>query len=373
MSPTRRDFVQSTTAAGAALSLGIVGPAFAEDREIPKTAKRLRILILGGTGFIGPHMVRYALKRGHTVTLFNRGRTNTHLFPEVAKLVGDRDGNLEALKGREWDAVIDNSGYAPRNVRDSAQLLKNAVRQYLFTSTRAVYAGFNQANMHENAPLGMLEVPKAEWEGYGPLKVLCEEEVEKAFPGRATVARPPLIVGPGDRSDRFTYWVARIDRGGEVMAPGDPTHPVQFIDVRDLAGFYIRMLEHGDVGTYNVEGPEAPLSMAEMLYGIRAVTNAVISFTWVDTDFLLKNDVEPFRDMPAWRPPRGYYENYQRMNISRALEKGFTFRPLAETAKDTLEWHKSRPYEQQSSLRAGISSEREVEVLAAWDGWTGRS
>lgn len=227
---TRREFLANAAALSGTLGLGM--PLLASEPP-PKTDKPLRILILGGTGFIGPHQVRYAMARGHKLTLFNRGRTNPGLFPDIELLEGDRNGKLDALKGREWDVVIDNPATLPRWVRDSAQLLKNSAKQYIFISTVSVYAEGIKPGADETAPLATTTDPNPEkvtGENYGALKALAEKEAEKAFPGRTTIIRPTLIVGPGDQTDRFTYWPVRIDRGGEVLAPGDPRDPVQLID-----------------------------------------------------------------------------------------------------------------------------------------------
>lgn len=367
---TRRRFLE-VTAGAAALGLaaplrplagsGLVGHGVQERRS-----EGLDVLILGGTGFIGPHVVSHAMARGHRITLFNRGRTNTHLFPEAEKLVGDRNDDLTALEGRTWDAVIDNSGYTPDQVELSVQLLRNSVGQYLFTSTRAVYRDFTPDVMDEDAPLGPADVPEEQWEGYGPLKVLAERAVEAGFGARSTIVRPPIIVGPGDRTDRFTYWVDRIDDGGEIMAWGDPDDPVQFIDVRDLAEFFVHLLEQGTPGVFNAEGPEASLSSGELLYGIRGVTTTPTSFTWVDWDFLIGRGEEPQGSLPFWQPPRGRYLNYGRMVNTRAVEAGLRFRPLAVTAKETLDWHRTRGVAQQERLRVGLSKAREAELLEAW-------
>ncbi len=336
----------------------------------PRPASRpLRILILGGTGFIGPAQVRYALQRGHRITLFNRGRTNPTLFPEVERLQGDRNGDLEALKGREWDAVIDNPASLPRWVRQSAQLLKDAAQTYCFVSTISVYSDNSIVGMDESGPVGTLDNPDTEeitGETYGPLKALCEKEAERAFPGRALIIRPGLIVGPGDPSDRFTYWPVRVDAGGEVLAPGEPADPVQLIDARDLGEWMIRMVEQQAAGTFNATGPVSRLSMAEMLYGIRAVTSAPVSFTWVPAEFLEEQQVQPWSHMPVWVPPRNGMEGFSTVNCSRAIARGLSFRPLAETARDTLEWFKGLPEERRSGLKAGLSREREAEVLARW-------
>jgi len=367
----RRDFLGAFTTA----TLGVSTPpldlgtpwSFFDPGLIPNDQRRaLRILILGGTGFIGPHQVRYALSRGHAVTLFNRGRTNTHLFPDVEKLVGDRDGNLETLKGQQWDVVLDNSGFEPRIVRDSARLLADAVGQYLFVSTQSVYASRTVIDQDETGAVGREGVPEDQWDGYGPLKALCEREVQRAFPGRSTIVRPPVIVGPGDASDRFTYWVDRVNRGGEMLAPGSPDDPTQFVDVRDLTHWMIRCLENTVTGVYNATGPLAPLGMGGMLYGIRAVTTSEVSFTWVDESFLREHGVRPFSDMPLWQPPVGRTAGFFRMNADRAQAQGLTYRPLADTAADTLEWWRSEPPDRQNNMRAGLSAVREAEVLAAW-------
>lgn len=369
MSTTRREFLQLSAAATGAMCLRGFNHALVQGAAVGAADKPLRILILGGTGFIGPHQVRHAVARGHTLTLFNRGRTNPQLFPEVEKLRGDRDGDLEALKGREWDAVIDNSASIPRWVRDSAQLLKDAVGQYLYISTLSVYQGFPEPRMDEMAPVRTIDDPTIEevtGRTYGALKALCEREAQRAFPGRATIVRPGLIVGPGDPTDRWTYWPVRIDRGGEVLAPGDRTDLVRYIDARDLGEWCVHMLEQRELGVYNAVGPKSHLTIAEMLYGIRAITSVAISFAWVNADFLAEHGVRPWSDMPAWLPPREGNEGYGSISRARAIEKGLTFRPLAVTAVDTLDWWKSLPEERRSQPRAGLSAEREAEVLAAW-------
>jgi len=328
--------------------------------------RALRILILGGTGFIGPHQVRYALSRGHTVTLFNRGRTNTHLFPDVEKLVGDRNGDLEALRGRDWDVVLDNSGFSPRVVRDSAQLLADSVGQYLFVSVLWVYADRSIIDQDETGAVGMPGVSEDQWEGLGPLRALSEREVQRALPGRSTIVRPPVIVGPGDPSHRFSYWVTRVDRGGEVLAPGTPDDPTQFIDVRDLTQWMVHCLEEGVTGVYNATAPDPPLTMAETLYGMRAVTNSAVRFTWVDASFLAEHGVKGFTELPLWFPAEGPTAGFFRMNGDRARARGLTVRPLAETVAGALEWWKAQPAERRARLGVAISAEREVELLTAW-------
>lgn len=366
----RRDFFRASALMGGAFGLRGFGDPGSGGPPSPPPQDVKRILILGGTGFIGPHMVRYARARGHKLTLFNRGRTNPHLFPDLEKLVGDRNGDLTALEGRTWDAVIDNSGYTPQQLEATGRILQGAVGQYVFTSTRAVYNDFTPEHMDEDAPLGgnmygMKGVPPEKWEGYGPLKVLSEWEIQKYFPDRLAILRPVVIVGPGDRSDRFTYWVVRVDRGGEVLSPGKPTEAIQYIDVRDLAEFFIRVVEDRTTGVYNVVGPER-LSWAEMFYGIRAVTSTPVSFTWVPVDFLIEHGVRPYVELPMYRAPRGEWKNIFHQDNSLAKAKGLTFRPLAVTAKDTLDWFRSLPAERQATLRTGCPPELEAEVLAAW-------
>lgn len=366
---TRRDFLQTTAIAGGGLSLGLAGCSNSENSGIRRARNPLNILILGGTSFIGPAQVEYALARGHTITLFNRGRTNPHLFPEVEKLRGDRNNDIEALKGREWDVVIDNHPSIPRWVRMTAELLKDSARQYVFVSSLSVYSDNSIIGQDENGPVATIDDPTIEQitgATYGALKALCEQEAEKAFPGRATNIRPGLIVGPGDRSDRYTYWPVRIDRGGEVLAPGDPLDPVQVIDVRDLGEWMILMVEESVFGVFNATGPEKPLPIGDMLGSIKKAIGSDATFTWVNADFLQEQRVQPWSHMPVWFPPRGNMAGFGRFDCSRAIAAGLTFRPHEITARDTLEWHKTRPEEERTNLRAGLSAEREAEVLQAW-------
>jgi 2'-hydroxyisoflavone reductase len=343
--------------------------------------KPMRILILGGTGFTGPYQVQYALSRGHKVTTFNRGKTHPGELPkEVEQLVGDRNGQLEALKGRQWDVAIDNPTTLPVWVRDAAQILKGNVDRYVFTSTISVYKD-SKTGPDENAPLQTyegtdpyketLESMKANgFKLYGPLKVLSEKEAEKWFPGKTLIIRPGLIVGPRDESDRFTYWPVRIDRGGEVLAPGNPKDSVQYIDGRDLAEWTIRMAENGQTGIYNATGPARPTGIGEMLDGIKTALKSNAKFIWVDEKFLTAQKVEAWSDMPVWA---GAEDGITRTNISRALSAGLTFRPLDVTARDTLAWFKSRPQDRQLHMKAGLTPEREAEVLTAWREQAGKS
>src|SRR5438876_2638120 len=370
MNSTRRRFIKLSAAVGGAFGLGIRSTKLLAE----KSGKPLRILILGGTGFIGPNEVRYALSRGHKVTTFNRGKTHPNELPsEVEQLIGDRNGQLDTLKGRKWDVVIDNPTTLPAWVRDSAQILKGNVERYVFISTISVYADTSKG-VDENAPLAKyegadpyketLEAMKASgYKTYGPLKTLSEKEAEKWFPGKTLIIRPGLIVGPSDETDRFTYWPVRIDRGGEVLAPSKPSDPVQFIDARDLAEWTIRMAENRETGIYNATGPAKPLEIGQMLDEIKDALHSNATFTWLPAEFLQQQKVEAWSDMPVWA---GDELGLARTNISRALAKGLMFRTLAETARDTLAWFKSLPQDRRSKLHAGLTPEREAEVLATW-------
>ncbi len=383
MPSTRRDFLKTGTVLGGALgaglgatlvpgALGAASPDPAPARPAGRAPKPLRMLILGGTGFIGPHQVRYAQERGHTVTLFNRGRTNPGLFPNVEKLQGDRAaGDYKSLAGREFDVVIDNPTMYPRWVREAGAALKGRAKQFVFVSTISVYAANDTPWADETAAVGTTDTPNDEdpqkrGQLYGPLKALSEQEAERAFPGRATIIRPGLIVGPGDLSDRFTYWPVRVRKGGEILAPGAPLDVVQVIDARDLSEFIVRCAEEQVVGTYNVTGPRSPLTMGEMLGAMRAqVPNSDAQFVWGDADFLQEQKVRGWSDMPVWIPPRGPTAGFTRRSIKKALDKGLTFRPLAETVRDTLAYYDQQTEERKAQLRAGIAAAREQEVLAA--------
>jgi 2'-hydroxyisoflavone reductase len=379
MSPTRRNFLKLSALAGGSLGIGLIADSSNLARaSVSQAAKPLRLLILGGTGFTGPFQVRYALSRGHEVTVFNRGKTHPGELPkEAEQLIGDRNGRLDALKGRQWDVVIDIPTTLPVWVRDVASILKGNVDRYVFISTTSVYSD-NRPRLDENGPLAKYAGADAMKETqatmraspvplYAPLKVLSEREAEKWFPGKTLIIRPGLIVGPGDESDRFTYWPVRIDRGGEILAPGDPdTDTVQFIDARDLAEWTIRMAEQGTTGIFNATGPDSKLSMGKMLREIKKVTNTESRFTWVDTDFLLAHGVSPWNELPVWVAPRGPEQGFKAINNKRAVKNGLTFRPIPETARATLEWFRKQPAERQARLRSGISPAREAEVLAAW-------
>ena len=376
MKRTRRDFLKQSAIVGGSVSLGLMsgGSAFTNAAKV----KPLKILILGGTGFTGPFQVRYALSRGHAVTVFNRGKTHPGELPKAAEqLLGDRNGQLDALKGRKWDVVIDNPTTLPVWVRDAAQILQGNVDRYVFISTISVFADVSKPGTDENGPLAKYAGADAMKETvatlrasnyglYGPLKVLSEQEAEKWFPGKALVIRPGLIVGPGDETDRFTYWPVRVARGGEVLAPGDGNDPVQFIDARDLSEWTIRMVEQGTVGTYNATGPKQTLTMGKLLDGIKQATKSDARFTWAETQFLAAQKVWAWSDMPVWIPAEGEHLGFSRISIAKALGKGLKFRSVADSTNATLEWFRKQPPERQAKLKAGITAEREAAVLAAW-------
>lgn len=338
----------------------------------------MRILILGGAGLTGPHQVRYALARGHSVTLFNRGRTP--LPPDLAgveQLHGDRAaGDLSVLDGREWDVCIDNPTTLPAWARDATQRLAGKVGRYVFVSTISVYADLSRP-VAEDDPLLQYAGPDpyaetmdslraSGFELYGPLKACSEREVQRHFPAAAAIVRPGLIVGPGDASDRFTYWPLRVRRGGEVLAPGSPHDPVQLIDARDLAEWTIRLAEQGGTGVFNATGPHPALTFGAMLEGMRDAIDAPATFTWVPASFLAAQQVAEWSDLPAWVPDDGESTGMMRADIRRALAAGLTFRPLEETVRDTLAWFDALPAERRATLRAGLAPEREQAVLAAW-------
>ena len=378
MTTDRRTFLRLTAIAGGTAAVSSLPSVSALMNATTNSVKPLRILILGGTGFTGPFQVEYALSRGHKVTVFNRGRTHPGILPkETEQLIGDRNGPLDALKGRQWDVCIDVPTTLPVWVRDAAQILKGNVDRYVFISTLSVYANVKKPGADESTPLMKYEgadamketsetLRKSNYGLYGPLKALSEAEAEKWFPGKALIVRPGLIVGPGDETDRFTYWPMRVERGGEVLAPGAPSDPVQFIDARDLAEWIIRMAEQGTVGAFNAVGPKEKSGMGWMLDGIKKATKSNAQFTWADADFLAAQKVQAWSDMPVWVPPRGDEGGFAMISIKKALAKGLTFRSLADTTQATLEWFHKQPPERQAKLHAGITGEREKEVLAAW-------
>jgi 2'-hydroxyisoflavone reductase len=327
------------------------------------------LLIIGGTGFLGRHLVEAALGEGHRATLFNRGLSGPWLFPEVEKIEGDREGDLSPLLGRRWDAVIDTCGYVPRAVRASAGLLADAVHHYTFVSSISVYSDAIEPGADEEAPVQELSDPTVEEvteETYGGLKALCERAAEEVMPGRVLNVRPGLISGPHDPTDRFTYWPRRISVGGEVLAPDHEGRRVQYIDVRDLAAWIIKMSQQRRTGTYNATGPDYELQMGRLLQECEAVGGAGAQLVWVSEDFLEENEVEPFTELPLWLPRK--YAALLDIDCSRAIEAGLTFRPLAETIEDVLDWDRARTAGREPA--AGLRPEREQELLRAWHGAT---
>ena len=337
----------------------------------------MKLLVLGGTVFLGRHVVDVALERGFDVTLFNRGQHGAELYPQLEHLHGNRDpqkdDGLAALEnavkaGRSWDAVVDTSGYVPRIVRASAEVLKDAVKHYAFVSSISVYPSFPEAGMDESAAVAELEDPNTEEVGpnYGALKVACERAVESVMPGRALHVRAGLIVGAHDQTDRFTYWPVRIARGGDVLAPGSPELLTQWIDAADLASWMVQMLERGLMGTFNVTGQ--PMRLGDVFDAVLKHTPTDARLTWVDESFLAEHQVPPWmgeNSLPLWIPSGdASYAGFAQVGIQKALENGLQFRPLELTLKDTLSYANSRPADH--VWRSGLSVEREQELLEAW-------
>lgn len=373
---TRRRFLTTTALAGSALGASALVPD-ALAALIQPAPRPLRILVLGGTGFIGPHQVRHAVARGHTVTLFNRGRTNPGLFKGMSGIeerIGDRapnPGNYDALKTGEWDVVIDNPTTRPRWVREAAAAVKGRAGQYVFISTISVYARNDTPGADETAAVATTTTPDVESGPefpplYGPLKALAEQEAQRAFPGRATIIRPGLIVGVGDATDRFTYWPVRISRGGTVLAP-PADDPVQIIDARDLAEWTIRCCEQQVYGVFNATGPAARFTVRQMVEGIRGATGANATFVHASSEFLAAQQppVRGWSDLPVWVPPQGETAGFTQRSIARAVAKGLTFRPFADTVKETLAFYNAQSEERKAQLRAGLAADREAAVLAA--------
>ena len=373
---SRRAFLGQVATTAGAVQLGGVAQAFGSWPGVgpqDPPARPLRILILGGTGYIGPYQIRYALSRGHQITIFNRGRTPPVLFPEifdrVERLIGDRNSDLEALRGREWDVVIDNSGRQPAQVQASAELLRDAVGRYLFVSTLSAYADRSIIDQDESGVIGItgtLEERQGYGGSYGLLKAQCEEAALEVFGDRLTLPRPGAIVGPGDPIDLFTYWLLRIDRGGEMLTPSPADNPFQVIDVRDATEFMIRLVERDLGGAYNVTGPAEPLTWGRVFETMREATGSDVRFTWIDADFLLAQDVDPFTELPLWMPHRGPTAGFHRFSAAKARAAGLTYRPLTVTVSDLLAWCREQPPERWANLRTGLSPEREREVLDAW-------
>jgi 2'-hydroxyisoflavone reductase len=321
--------------------------------------------------FLGRVLVEAALQNGHEITLFNRGQTHPELFPEVTRLRGDRRaGDLKALKGYTWDVVIDTSGYEPGVVSATARLLAGATRLYVFISTISVYAALPEKGMDEVAPLAQLPPGtdpnvRVTMETYGAQKVLCEQAAESALPGQVLTIRPGLIVGPYDPSDRFTYWPWRAAQGGQVLAPNRPEMEVQFIDVRDLSDWTLRMVEAQQTGIFNATGPLAPLPMGNLLETCRQVSGSDARFTWADERFLLENGAQPWSELPLWLSESDPDNaGASAVSIQRALNAGLTFRPLTDTVQATLAWAALRPSDH--VWRAGLPREKEDRLLALY-------
>lgn len=357
----RRDILK--LAGAAACAAGLSGGAFAR-------AKPLKVLILGGTGFIGPHFVRVLGDAGHTVTLFNRGKRDPEVKSGVEQLIGDRNGQIDALRGRDWDVVVDNSGYTTKQVRATAELLKGHVQHYLFISSISVYADFKKAGIDEDYPLATLSDPDTDQvtgETYGGLKALCEKIVQTTYGANSTIIRPSYIAGPGDPTDRFTYWPWRVSTGGDMIAPGAPTDPFQYIDVRDLADFVRRCVEKRVRGAYNLCVPDGFVTIGSLLETSRKLTGADTTFHWAPPEFLERNEIigEKAKGnfMPIWQSAASDDAGIVRCRNDRAREKGLKVRALEDTIRDTLEWQRRRPAERQT-LRAGLTLDAEKELLA---------
>lgn len=361
---TRRSFVQqaSLLTAATAFAPGLL--------RATSTPAPLKLLILGGTGFIGPHLVRLAVAHGHQVTIFTRGRRDGDLPAGVERLTGDRNGQLDALKGRSWDAVIDDSATNPNWVKLSTELLKDSGR-YLFTSSTGVYYPYLKTGLTEaDAVHTTLADPKDGSEKFGTDKAQCEALVQQAFGSRGIVVRPTYIVGPGDYTDRFTYWPWRLPRGGEILAPGNQTDRVQFIDVRDLAAFMLRLVETNGSGLYNAVGPKSAMTIAQFLTEASAALRVKPQFTWVsDYDFLAKYDID---GVVPWILTRGNDLGHTSVVTTRAVQAGLTHRPTADTVRDTAAWFSTLPAERQAAAKWVLTEAKEKEMLAAWKARGGR-
>lgn len=392
----RRDFIKAGLASAVLLAL----PACARNavEAVPIAGKPLKILVLGGTGFLGPQFVEAARRNGHALTLFNRGKTNPERFAgdefkDIEQLHGDRKTDMSALEGeRRWDAVLDTSAYIPADVVRSTRLLAPRIAQYVLVSTVSVYARNDIPGLDESGETIKLSDPsvtEVTGETYGGLKALCEQAAHAQMPGRVTVVRPGLIVGPGDSTDRFTYWPARADRGGEILAPGSASDPTQFIDVRDLAEFLLHSIEQRHLGTYNADAPAGALTMGALLttcqdvaremntiYCIRAPCPQPpghdSTLTWVPAEFLEAHKVAAWQDMPAWIRAAGGYAGFGRTDTRKAQAAGLAYRPLHDTVRDTLAWWRELPEARRAKLKAGLAPEREAEVLKAWHAQRGR-
>jgi 2'-hydroxyisoflavone reductase len=364
---TRRGFLKTTLAAGGAFLTSAIPERSDALEALARQARRapMDLLVLGGTGFIGPHLVRHAISRGHRVTIFTRGRRTADLPPEVTRLIGDRNGQLSALEGKKWDAVVDDSATNPEWVRISTELLRDAVGQYLFTSSTGVYYPYLTRGVDESvAPRLEAADPQDGSASYGVAKARSEQQVQRLFGDRGIVVRPTYIVGPGDTTDRFPYWPVRLERGGETLAPGKRDDPVQFIDVRDLAEFMVKALEDRRSGTFNVAGPKSQMTMPQFLEGARDALGSNARFVWVDDYAFLEQ--HKITDAVPWVMQKGNDYGHMSAKNDRAVAAGLTFRPLSTTVRDTLAWWKTVPEARRSAPRFSITPEEETAALAAW-------
>jgi len=367
MTVSRREFIQWSAAATTLAATGL-DLAAAPAKVAPK-----RILILGGTGFLGPATIEIAQAHGHHVTMFNRGKTRPDLFPGVEKLHGDRDPKkgegLKALEGGKWDAVIDNSGYYPRMVGASAALVAPHAKQYLYISSISAYKEPNPENGNEDAPLATLADPSVEemgkeYQNYGGLKALCEQAAQKAMPGHATIIRPGYIVGPDDPTGRFTYWPVRFDKGGELAVPGAPSDPVEIIDVRDLAAWLVHLVEQGTTGVFNACGPDKRLAWGSLVADFQKAGNPNAKPIWIPAEFMAKQEGIEF---PIWAPYLGETKGFHTWSNARAVKAGLKFRPALDTVKDTLSWYKTQEkIEKGRNKLAAPTAEQETKLIAAW-------
>ena len=367
MKNSRRQFIKAGLLTGAAAATGL--PQTSAAGESSKAPRPLDILILGGTGFIGPHMVREALRRGHSVTLFNRGRSNSTLFPDLETIKGDRDGGLDGLKGRRWGAVVDNSGYVPRHVHDSARLLADSVDRYLYISTVAVYDDFSIHNDEDSALATIADesIEEVTGETYGPLKALCEKRVSAVVASnKLTILRPTYIAGPGDHTDRFSYWPIRTRKGGEMIWPGTPADTIQVVDVRDLAVFTIDCIEQEISGAFNTVNPAGKYTMGKLLQDSQAITATSVEPFWISEDFAYGQDLIGGRTLPIWHPKTGESASPGSFSGERSRTAGFMSRPERETVRDLMTWWDTLPEERTEKIRAGIEAVREAAVIAAW-------
>ena len=360
----RREFLGTLLLAAACSSRNDAAKSPAVTPSPKPEGKKLSVLVLGGTGFIGPHIVEALRARGHAITLFNRGKTHPGLFPDVEKLQGDRDGKLDALKGRTWDAVVDTSGYVPRIVKMSAELLAPSVNHYVFISTISVYPNAPKADADDTAPVAQLPDPGSEEpKYYGANKALSEQAAEAAMPGRVSSLRCGVIVGPGDTTGRFAHWVTRCSEVGEVLAPGDGTTPVQWIDARDLGAFVAHLIETKTMGTFNTIGPEHRTTLKQLLDAANAASGNKATITWVPAKFLDSEDVAGWMEMPLWLDPEGEWAGFGTIANGRALKAGLKLRPLAQTIDDTIAFLATIP-DDKKAHSSGIAREKELKVLA---------